>query len=215
MYCVIDIETLAIEPSEKEVARAREKLSRRFKGALDKKVDEWKEKFKFRPNGALPICVGMGLIECTNSGLELTKITGYQAPKPDESGVRAVCEIVQSTLDAWDVHKVVGFNCDNFDLPILVLNMSRRGIYPKRSWGRYDVVDLMKRPWNGVRFDMKSLAGCFGFEEAEGEEVDGSMVADMYAFDQKEGTNTVLKYCLSDIEKTARIFLELSKFYQL
>ena len=192
---VFDVETIPLPPSQTRIDKLlREyevpemKVPSNYKdptkiaayeAAIPGKLEEHKmkwladkmEKDCFRMDGCRPISVALGVC----SKREVIGINGFASDDSVE-----VAKFFTEYINALDKEfKLVGFNINNFDLPIMARWMTKANVELKYKLGKWDAVDMNLFPMNR-QGTMKEIADAFGFElmVEEGEEVIDTQIGD-------------------------------------
>lgn len=201
-HLIIDLETV-VKKELTELDLQHIKHDKRLKDK--KKVEESKRKnAPFLP-GVPDICsIGFGVVK----GGEIEKVDAVTHKE------ESVC--IDQFLDALDseiLHqpKIVGFNCESFDMPVLMAALYRHGKRLPFKIGKWDVVDLMRRPFYGMG-GLKSICYLLGVEQRLPDTFDGSMVADAYHNGDLE---IIHEYAKEDARMTCELLRVAQTIYDI
>lgn len=210
---VFDIETIRkpIPQAYKDAVKAgRLKVDNVTKEP--KKIwDKLKEKWWASPEGAQPIAVAFAKVDMAKFKVE--EPVGYATD--DEAKMAA---FVLQAFAGMAPSKLVGFNSDRFDFPILETLMRHAQGRAPRGIGRWDNIDLAKQVpmffnvYRPLKGSPHSVASLYGLSHGE---TTGDDVAILWEQDKAHGTHKVLDYCMDDVDLTGRVFLHLSKLRSL
>lgn len=174
---------------------------------VKKIVEKFKEKWWLQPEGSKPICIGFGVID-----LETRTVENLQGHQTDNEGELA--EYIFDTLSDLQPTHLVGYNSENFDMPILEASLATSEKFlaaPIGKWGHIDLAARMPKWFNLYRpLKGSPISACtlYGVKHSGGS---GEDVMVMFAEDQKNKTKKVLEYCLEDVRATGEIFLRRHK----
>lgn len=110
-------------------------------------------------------------------------------------------------LDSIGPFRLIGWNCEGFDLPEVLKCFQLTGVSTKHKIGKWDTVDLNYKPFKG--FKLKDTARAFGLEVPD---VDGSDVAELYA---RKDWESIKAYNESDVRLTGQLFIAASRLCAL
>lgn len=165
-----------------------------------------KEKFWTQAEGSKPIAIGFAVID-RGEGI-LVKPFGKQSD--DETDLS---EFVMSTLAEYLPRKLLGYNSEHFDLPVLEHMLRNSGLIYAKGVGRWDHIDLIKNipQFFGGNRALKnspvSAAALYGIKYSG---TSGGDVKELWEADKKNGTKKVLEYCLDDVNVTCQVALKAS-----
>ena len=150
------------------------------------------DKRKFTLVGAEPICVGLGIVD----GFKVHNLEAKCSDDIAELGA-FFCDYTASCGDV----RLIGWNLDSFDLPILLKAVAKHGKGMRQRIGKWGTVDLLNRPF-ARKGKLKEVGAAFGLTPLV-PDVDGSQVEDLYR--EKKFTE-IEEYCKSDVDLTGRLF---------
>lgn len=215
---VLDIETVGIPPTDEEVQKYKSTLSPpsnyKSEDAIDNwwatkgraKIAEFKNKRALQLGGA-KIC---SAALCHVSKQE-PQISNHEAKASEDEG-EVLTWLAQELNDFACAIRLVTFNGDDFDIPMLALGFSKHNLALDFPLGRYESLDLFRRPFNR-KHGLKTLCSIFGVGQSfEVLGLDGSSVEELYL---KKDFETIEKYNLDDVRMTAELYLALSRTYKL
>lgn len=228
---VFDIETIPVEASKTRI----EKLLREyeppelkipsnykdpakiaayeaeFPQRLAQHKQEWlaskMAKDHFRLDGCRPISVSLGICEDN----EVKNILGCAS---DDS-----CEVAQFFTDYVNQaangapFKLVGFNINGFDLPIIFRWMVHANAFLKRRLGKWDAVDLCAYPLKG-HGGLKEICSALGMEllDEEGQDADGSFVSKWY---EEQNWERILEYNKHDVLVEGSLYNNIRRIWDV
>ena len=205
-YVVFDLESIPLPIPEEAIAEKRLALSQEYKKdeTIEAHLLAWKDKFKFKPEGAKPIAIGMQIIghKATSEPM------GIQSDDESE-----IARFFVETIDTFSGSKIVGYNILGYDLPLICRSLFKSDLKLNYRIGKWAKIDLMQEPF-GRGFDQtggfKRLCRTYGVK-LSGQ--DGSMVDALWAEDQENGTKKVLEYCLDDVRGCGELFMKFQRFF--
>lgn len=229
IHLALDIETLAkaIPESKLREAEARigEANAKKYKKqeTIDKNnaadLEAFKDKWKFSREGAQILCIGIGAFD--EDGLLLED---YCSAADDEKAVlqtsfEQMSEIINKLPTATFWPLIYTYNGDSFDIPHIIRASIEHGIFPEYPFNPRNITDLMKYPFERFLSARKldDLCSMYGittpsqFDVPDYPKADGSMVAEMWAKDKKDGGTRVDKYCMQDVCKVGKLAALLNK----
>lgn len=159
---------------------------------------------RFRLDGCRPISVSCGV--CAKG--EVVNIAGLASDDSTEVA-RFFCDYVSE----FSEFKLVGFNINRFDLPIMARWMSVANVSFKKRLGKWDAIDMCVYPLNG-QGTMKEIAHAFSLElmEEDGQEVDGSFVSQWH---EAGDWDTILRYNKHDVLIEGQLYNHLGRIYDI
>lgn len=207
---VIDIETLGepVTPQDVEEYMAEYSPPKNIKDPVKlaahrakKKADaisDLYEKKCFSIDGKRMISCALGVVDAET--LSVTDITSWAS---DDLSI--ITKGIVDYLDGYGEYRLIGWNCNEFDLPEVCKSFALTGKRPMRRPSKWDVIDLCKHPFNKKK--LKTCAKAFGFEIPE---VNGSNVAEMYT----EGDwDSIKKYNEFDVKITGQMYIAACALY--
>lgn len=202
-YLVFDLETIVrpIPESIKSDLESKIKAKYKTEEVVAKHLEGIEEDWKWMPGAQKPICA------CFYD-FNLDTYSGLQSDNEVE-----IAEFFLDQFGELPYTKLVGFNIKKFDIPNLIVSLSKTTRSLDHRLGRYDFIDLMKEP-HGYDVGMYSLsyyASIFGLQSKSGT---GGDVEEMYRLDRGNGTTQVKDYCLGDVRITKELFEIYSKLHK-
>lgn len=209
-YLYLDIETI---PAQTDAAKQRISASVKPPGNL-KKADSIAAWEKDQRPAAVEEAISrsglngaFGHICCIGYALDENRPTSLSWPL-DYSGERELLVAFSEAMESYNRSPVIiGHNVAGFDIRFMwqramVLGVKMPGWFPRdpKPWG-IEVFDTMAA-WAGARdtISMDNLCSALGLQGKD--DVDGSMVGDMWARGEFERIDS---YCRADIERTRAI----------
>lgn len=202
----IDIETLErpIDPRVLEAYRDTVKEELVKESAIEARVQKYKERWKFTVEGAQLLAFGA------------VKIDGLAPPEffAHEDPVVVAKEFLQFMSREYP-RKLVAFNGNRFDFPILASAIANSFEFAMHSVADYKLYDLADYPM-GKYIGVRSLASfCKILGVATEKSGDGSQVANYWESDKANHTTLLHDYCINDCQLVADCYRKLSLFYPM
>ncbi len=100
-------------------------------------------------------------------------------------------------------YRLIGFNHEEFDLPIITKSFSLTGVFPRQPVGKWDSIDLLHK--YKKQGGLKVVGKAFGFDIPD---INGSAVARLYS----EGDwDTIRQYNKADVLLTGQLFIATAR----
>lgn len=208
---VIDIETVPLPVSPEEIEEYNKTLEppanykdpitilkwreAKMAGAIDALSD----KKRFSIEGKRMISCAVGVADHDNH--EMKNVTSWAS---DDLSV-ITTGLVQY-LNQFDEMRLVGWNHQEFDVPEIIKSLAKTGMWIKRPFSKWDMVDLCKSPFRATK--LKTTAKAFGLEVMN---VNGGDVGKLH----EEGNwELIQKYNEHDVILTGMLHLHTSRFWR-
>jgi hypothetical protein len=207
---VIDIETLALPVSAKEIEeymeayappanyKTAEAILRHREKTEKEAVQKLSDDKRFSLGGKRMISCALGLID-----MDKQKVVQLESWAGDDLAL--ITKGIVNYLDDVGDYRIIGWNHVGFDLPEVTKAFWKTKTRPMRRAAKWDVIDLCKHPF--YRCKLKETAKAFGIEVLG---VDGSMVSDLY---EKGDWDTIKKYNEDDVRITGELFIAASSMF--
>lgn len=168
----------------------------------EKKADAFQafdDKTAFRLDRNDMISVAVGQVY----GNDIQDVECYYDETPAE-----LAKKVAAYVDAVGPFRFIGYNLENYDLPILLKHMAQAGATTKHKIGKWDTCDLCRKPFDRS-IPLKDAARAFGLKTLD---LDGSDVAELY---EKRDWQTIAKYNVMDVKLTGKLYVLASALFEL
>lgn len=210
---VVDIETYSPMPSPNQIeafsnswvpgdARWKEDTVERKR---QEAVSRWIEKSALDITRAKVVSVA--LCQISDSG-KVFDLAG-EASMDEKAVIEFFSEYLNELASGC---RLVGFNLEAFDLPILCRGLYTHSFSLEFPIDRWGVLDLMKKPTR-VSMPLKQYIKMFGIErDPEVEDVTGKEVAKLV---ERGELDKLLLYNKEDVRITAQLYVALTRMFQL
>ena len=209
----MDIETVALEPSDEQLAEAeaKAKLGRlvdedKIEAKKQEAVQRYKDNFWLRLDGSRIISVAVCMVE--RSEPHYSNLECWYGDDPNKIMKGLYDFMVELSGVSWGW---VTFNGQNFDLPLLSVAYARAGLPPLKGKDKWSSIDLAHDRLVGLNrygakhyYGLKEACRIYGVPHAKN---DGSDVAGMYA---DKDWDAISKYNKKDAVSTALLAYKLS-----
>ncbi len=208
---VIDIETVAIPPTEAEIEEARASWKPKGNVKDPEKIEAQRQAYfadleqsliderGLSLGGKRMICCALGTISTTSN----TVVDIESRASDDLSYItKWMCAYLDELNGAYNL---IGWNHVSFDLPEIAKSFYRTKVKPQRKPTKWGVFDLCKHPF--YRLSLKQTAKDFGLEVMD---VRGSDVAKMY---QDGEWARIKEYNEYDVKITGELYLAASTIF--
>ncbi|RMG36629.1 MAG: hypothetical protein D6732_07970 [Methanobacteriota archaeon] len=201
-----DIETVALEPDPEEFEASympprNYKDPEKIKEHKEKAYKEWVEKQQFKRDGAKIISIAWGLVEETPT---LKHVSGMCSDN-EVDPLRAFTVF----LGDLGTYKLMGFNINSFDLPILSVRLAKYGLHLPGKVAKWDAIDLFEWP---LQRSMGLKKACRVYNVENRLKMDGADVAELYA---NRKLAEIEDYNRNDVFVTIGLYNALSRTYQI
>ena len=217
MSCIVvfDIETVALPITKKMQQGIIDGKVRCDKVTKDPKkiYEKLKEKFWTQAEGSKPVAIGFAVLDMMTR--KVTELEGCQSDNKEE-----LVDFLFDYLTRFPPGKLIGYNSERFDFPILERLVRLSDKHLAHGVGRWDHIDMINKipMFFGGNRPLKNspISACslYGIDDTD-DTTTGAEVDEMWQTDLQNGTKKILEYCLKDVDKTGQLFFKCSKLRNL